>query len=69
MKIQIKVKPSSSKSEIMKGSEGYVAYLKSSPLDNKANIELLKLSKKFFNADVKIKSGFTSKNKVIEVKN
>ncbi len=68
MKIKIKVKPNSPKSEIIKEGEEYIAHLKSSPVDNKANVELLKLSKKFFNADAKIKSGFTSKIKIIEVK-
>ena len=67
MKIKIKVKPNSLRSEILEEDGKYIAYLKSSPVNNKANVELLKLLKKFFKGDVKIKSGFTSKNKIIEV--
>jgi len=43
--------------------------LKKSPEDNKANEELTKLLKKYFNEkNVKIIKGLTSRNKIIEVK-
>jgi len=68
MKIKIKVKPNSSKEEIKKISEGdFVVWLKEKPVDNKANIKLMKLLKKYFKQDAKIISGFTSKNKIIEL--
>ena len=67
MKIRIKVKPNSGKQEIIKKQDFYLAYLKSSPENNKANIELLKLLKRHFKKEVKIKSGFTSRNKIIEL--
>ena len=66
MRIELKVKPNSGKSEIVR-KEGYIAFLKSPPENNKANIELLKLAKKYFQSEVRIVSGFTSKNKVIEI--
>jgi len=44
-----------------------VVKLKSVPENNKANVELLKVLKKYFGFPVKIKSGFTSRNKVVEV--
>lgn len=62
----VKVKPNSGRQEIVK-KEGYLlVYLKSPPENNKANIELLKLLKKHFKKEIKIKSGFSSKNKIIE---
>lgn len=69
MIIKIKVKPNSGKQEVVKEGENYVAYLKSVPEERKANIELLKLLKKYFNRKIKIKSGFTSRNKIIEIEN
>ena len=50
------------------GYEGlYYVKLKTPPEQGKANIELLKVLKKYFRKDVKIKSGFTSHMKIIEV--
>jgi len=67
MKIQIKVKPGSSKQEIRREGEIYVVSLKSKPIEGKANVELLKVLKKEFGNNVKIIKGLTSKNKVIEI--
>ena len=41
--------------------------LKSLPEENKANIELLKILKRYFKRDVSISSGHTSRKKVVEV--
>lgn len=69
MKIKIKLHPNSSKEEIKKISgENFEVWIKEKPIDNKANIELIKLLKKYFGKQVKIKSGFTSRNKIIEIK-
>jgi len=67
MIIRIKVKPNSSEQSVEKVEEGYVVKLKSAPEGGKANMELVKLLKKYFNLEVKIKSGFTSKHKIVEV--
>ena len=68
MIIKVRVKPSSKRQEIIKGEENnLVVYLKSAPKDNKANTELIKLLHKYFNKPVRIKSGLSSKNKIIEV--
>ena len=68
MKIKIKVHPKSSKEEIKKiNEENYEVWLKEEAKDNKANIGLLKILKKYFGKEVKIKSGFSSKNKIIEI--
>ncbi|MFA5060785.1 MAG: DUF167 domain-containing protein [Candidatus Pacearchaeota archaeon] len=70
MKIEIKVRPNSKKQEIHKISESeYKVFLKKPAEDNKANIELLRLLKKYFNSEIKLLKGRNSKNKLIEVKN
>ena len=69
MKIHVKVKLSSGKQEITKKENIYIVNLKSAPENNKANVELVKLLQKFFNRNVKIKSGFNSKNKTVEIFN
>ncbi|MDP2672913.1 MAG: DUF167 domain-containing protein [Nanoarchaeota archaeon] len=67
MKIKIKIKPNSGKQEIIKNEEDYIVCLKSAPENNKANMELVKLLKKYFKKEVKIKSGLTSRNKIVEI--
>ncbi len=70
MKIKIKLHPNSSQEKIEKISDdNYGVWLKEKPLDGKANIELCKILKRYFGKSVKIKSGFTSRNKIIEVEN
>jgi uncharacterized protein (TIGR00251 family) len=68
MRIKLKVKPNSIKEEIIKINEDeYMVYLKSPPKEGKANLELLKLLKRYFKKPVKIVFGFNSRNKVIEI--
>jgi len=68
MKISVKVNANASKQEIVKLNEGhYRAYLKSPARENKANLELISLLKKYFKAQVRIVKGFGSKNKIIEL--
>lgn len=68
MIIKVKVKPNSGKQEVKKISENeYVVCLKKPAEDNKANVELCKLLQRYFKREVRIKSGFTSKNKIIEL--
>ena len=52
---------------MLKNNE-YEVWIKEKPLDNKANLELVKILKKHFKKDVKVKSGFTSRNKIVEMK-
>ena len=69
MKIKVKFHPNSSQEKIEKlGEDKYEAWLKEKPIDNKANEKLIKVLKKYFKRNVSIKSGLTSRNKVIEVK-
>ena len=67
MEIKIKVKTKSGKQKIENKDDFYIVSLKSAPENNKANLELIKVLKKYFGREVKIKSGFTSRNKVVEL--
>jgi hypothetical protein len=68
MKIKLKVRPNSSKDEIKKISEeDYEVWLKEKAENNKANVELVKLLQRFFKRKVKTKSGFNSRNKIVEL--
>ena len=65
--IKLKVHANSSQEKIEKISNNdYEVWLKQKPVDGKANLYLIKFLKKYFKKDIKIKAGFTSKNKVIE---
>ncbi len=67
--MKIKVHAKSSKEEVKQIGEGnYEVWLKEGAVDNKANLKLIKVLKKYFGKEVRIKSGFTSKNKVVEIK-
>jgi len=69
MKIDIKVHANSSKEEIKKiDDSNYEVWLKEKPVNSKANLSLIKLLKNYFGKEVKIKSGFTSRKKVVEVR-
>ncbi|MFH1607860.1 MAG: DUF167 family protein [archaeon] len=66
--MKIKVHANSSKEEIKKVSDNeYEVWLKEKAVEGKANLKLIKLLKKYLGKEVKIKSGFTSRKKVIEV--
>jgi len=79
MIIKVKIKPNSGKQEVV-NVEGvdneYIVYVKSPAEDNKANLELLKLLRKYLKnkkekydvENIKIIKGKTSRNKMVEVK-
>jgi hypothetical protein len=72
MKIKVKVKTRKGEQKIVElGENKYLIYLKSEPKDNKANIELINLLSKYFSAspkNIKIKSGRSSRDKILEIK-
>lgn len=69
MIINVKVHPSSSKEEVRKINEKeFEVWMKEKAVNNKANIRLIRISKKYFGKDAKILSGFTSRNKKIEIR-
>jgi len=69
--IQVKVKPNSRQQIITEETDGSLKVcLKSSPIDGKANAELIEvLAKKFSvtKSQIRIKSGITNKNKLVEI--
>ncbi len=70
-KLTIKVKPNSKQVKIVEDHEGnLVIYLKSPPVDGKANAELIEILAEKFSIpqkSVRIKSGFHSRQKVVEI--
>ncbi len=71
MTIQIKVKPNSRASLLEQKEDGtWLAQIKSPPVDGKANEELIALVAKHFGcrkSDVSIKSGGSSRTKLIQI--
>ncbi|MEK6842228.1 MAG: DUF167 domain-containing protein [Nanoarchaeota archaeon] len=68
MKIKIRIHPNSSQEKIRKNNEdNYEIWIKEKPVDNKANIQVVKMLKKYFGKNIMIKSDFTSRNKIVEV--
>lgn len=71
MKVYVKVKPNSSKQEIIEfGNFRYLVYVKSEAENNKANIEMINLLSKYIGVpakSIKIKSGLTNSDKILEV--
>lgn len=70
MILAIKVKPNSKQQKIEKKEDNWYIYLKSPPVDGKANKELIKLLADYFHvkkSDVKIKSGLSNSRKIIEI--
>ncbi|MBS8121694.1 DUF167 domain-containing protein [Candidatus Vampirococcus lugosii] len=77
MKIRIKVNLFSKKDLILYqgkdifGLDYYIVYTKSKPIGGQANKSIINLISKYFDknkSDVFIKSGFKSKEKIIEIK-
>ena len=70
--IQIKVKPNSRASRLEQNEDGtWLAQLKASPVDGKANEELIALVAKHFKlpkSNVSIKSGASSRTKLIQIR-
>lgn len=71
MKIQVKVKPNSQKQKIEEVEDGsLIIALKSPPIAGKANQELIKiLAKKYqvSQSQIIIKSGLSSRQKLVEI--
>jgi uncharacterized protein (TIGR00251 family) len=71
MKKQVKVKPNAKQSKITYAEDGsLVVHLKSSPVDGKANEELMTLLAKEFKVAkqaVRIKSGASFRQKIVEI--
>lgn len=72
MKLAITVKPGSRQGKVEKTIDGYIAYVKEQPLENKANRALVKLLSEYFGVPksrIEILTGKRSKQKIVEIKN
>jgi len=70
MKIQVRVKPGSKTEELSHGGDSYIVKVKEPAREGKANQAVIKLLAEHFSvskSQVRILSGFKSRNKVIEV--
>lgn len=71
MKIQVKVKPNSKQQKIEQAVDGsFTIRLQSPPVEGKANQELIAVLAKKFKVPksyIQIKSGLSSKNKLVEI--
>ena len=70
MKIQVKVKPNSKTEEVSQEGGEFIVKVKEPPKEGKANQAVIKLLAQHFGvpqSQVKILSGFKSRDKVVEV--
>ena len=70
MKIQVRVKPNSKTEEVSQEGDSFIVKVKEPPMEGKANHAVIKLLAKHFGVSqgqVRILSGFKSKDKVIEI--
>jgi uncharacterized protein (TIGR00251 family) len=70
MKIQVKVKPNSRTEEVSQEGDSFIIKVKEPPREGKANQAVIKLLAEHFGvpqSQVRILSGFRSRNKLIEV--
>lgn len=72
MKIELNVKTQQKFSKVEIRDDGIVnVFVKSSPIDNKANVEIVELLSEYYNvrkSDVFIKTGKRRKRKIVEIK-
>ena len=71
MKIKVKVVPHSSKDEVVRSGDEYTVRDKAMPREGEANeavIKLIAAHHKVNKASVRITSGLTGRNKIIEIK-
>ena len=70
MKIQVKVKPNSKTEGLSHEGDSFIVKVKEPPKEGRANQAVIKLLAQHFGvpqSQVRILSGFRSKNKVIEI--
>ena len=66
-KLKVRVMPKAGRNEIKEENGRLKVYLKAMAEDGKANVVLVKFFKKELGVAVEIKSGFTSREKVLRV--
>ena len=71
MRIGVKVMPHSPKEEMTKQGDVYIVRIREAPVEGKANEAVIRLVAERFRvpkSDVKIVSGLTSRNKIMEIR-
>ncbi len=63
--VQVKVRPGARKNEVLKFEDELVVAISAKPEDGKANLELEKYLSKLSGKKAVIKSGFSSKRKLV----
>ena len=67
MRISVTVRPSSKAEAVEKQEDGtYLVKVKAPPERGRANAAVVKLLSKYFNANIHIVSGFTSRHKIVD---
>ena len=73
MKVSLKVYPRSSREEVVKGADGNLkVYIRQAPADGKANKAMIGILAEYYRIkknDIRIVTGSTSRNKVVEIDN
>jgi uncharacterized protein (TIGR00251 family) len=70
MKIQVKVTPNWNKDELSRDGDKFIVKVKEPPREGRANLAVVRLLAKHFGipqSQIRIISGFRSRNKIIEV--
>lgn len=67
--IEVSVKPNQPKFNIKLDGDDIIVFCAEAPVKGKVNKELIKELSKLFNAEIKMVSGFTSKQKRLLIKN
>ena len=70
MKINIIVKPNAKESKVLgfdSEKKAYIVHAKAAPVDNKANLEVIKVLHKHFKKQARIVHGMSSREKVVEL--
>jgi len=71
MKIKVRVVPRSSRDEVVKTGDDYLVRVKAQPREGKANDAVIKLLAEYFSvtrSSVRITSGLSGRNKIIEIR-
>jgi uncharacterized protein (TIGR00251 family) len=70
LKIKVRVTPRSSREEVVKTGDDYVVRVKALPREGKANEAVIKLLAEYFRvsrSSVRITSGLSGRNKIVEI--
>lgn len=71
MKIKVRVMPNSAREEVVKEGDEYIVRVKVPPQEGKANEAVIKLIAAYLKvpkSTVRIASGLTGRNKIVEIK-